>query len=250
MTVEAKIEKFLALLKSLHFEQSFNPYTNLDEDHDLPNAPAIRCRNLRTVLIAASRRPVDELWLALEPTRLGARRTGLAMTDEQALALCEDRWNVSLTKATATTTARERTARKVWEALQTRSERIFLWNVVPVHTYDQLDGSDRNHRRGERRGCLSQLKALFDIVRPRYCLAFGENVLPALGSLVATYVKHPARSGGEFDRILDQLHAAGLNEVPDLWSFGPSGVPRLPPQAARLTDLEGRSKNKKGVERS
>ena len=45
--------KFINELASLHFDNTFNPYTDTCPIHDKDNAVLIRCRNLRTVLESA-----------------------------------------------------------------------------------------------------------------------------------------------------------------------------------------------------
>lgn len=150
----------------MRFPDAFNPYSDVCQVHDVPTAPEIRRRNLQAILEAVGDRPVDELWLGLEPTWRGGRRTGLAITDDPRLALHASRWRAAgVTRATRSEGPYEQTAENVWKALAGVSERVFLWNAVPLHTHKPgLPLSDRRHTKTERNACLPLLGKLLDLL--------------------------------------------------------------------------------------
>jgi hypothetical protein len=75
MGTSAQVQALIEEATRLRFPDSFNPYADQCDEHDLPGAAALRRGNLAAILTAAAGQPVDELWLALEPTWKGGRRT-------------------------------------------------------------------------------------------------------------------------------------------------------------------------------
>ena len=58
-----RVESFIEALAAMGLKDVFNPYTDRCEIHDKPNAPALRRKNLRAFLKAASTRPIDSIWI-------------------------------------------------------------------------------------------------------------------------------------------------------------------------------------------
>lgn len=190
--------KAVAALAALRFDDVFNPYSDLCEAYDLPQAPSIRRANLLATFEAASA-GVDEVWLGLEPGHRGARRTGLAMTDERRLAAHGRRWNLKgIRRATRDGPETEQTAGIVWEALSQTRRKVLLWNVFPLHCHvADAPLSNRRHTRLEWLKCRDLLVGVVTMVNPRQIVAIGREAHSAVTSvgLKSLAVRHPARGG-------------------------------------------------------
>jgi hypothetical protein len=185
-------------LAAMEFGDVFNPYRDHCAHHDLPDAPIIRSRNLELTLVGAAGQ-VDEMWFALEPGHRGARRTGLAMTDDQRLSEHAEYWEIDgIQRATKSGPETEATAGTVWEALKKKGSSIFLWNAFPLHTHQSgIPLSNRRHTPAEREACATVTLAIFELVRPRRVFAIGREAQQALSALGidADYVRHPSYGG-------------------------------------------------------
>lgn len=184
-------------LADLSFENVFNPYRDVCPHHDLPDAPAIRRDNLLATFEAASS-GVDELWIALEPGHRGARRTGLAMTDDRRLATHGSLWKVAVRRATRDGPESEQTAGIVWDALLSRPGRVLLWNVFPLHCHKPGRAlSNRRHTRSERLACAELTADIVDMVSPRRIVAIGRDAQAAMAPSHPTRipVRHPSYGG-------------------------------------------------------
>jgi hypothetical protein len=188
----------VAMLASLHFDDVFNPYSDLCVAYDLPDAPSIRRANLLKTFEVASN-GVDEVWLGLEPGHRGARRTGLAMTDDRHLAAHARRWGLKgIRRATYGGPETEQTAGIVWEALALTKRRVLLWNVFPLHCHATgTPHSNRRHTHREWLGCRDLLMAIVAMTSPRRIIAIGREARDAVRSveLDCVAVRHPAYGG-------------------------------------------------------
>ena len=188
----------VAALARLRFPDTFNPYADRCPEHDLVDAPEIRRSNLLATFEAAVA-GVDAIWIALEPGHRGARRTGLAMTDDCHLAAHAQRWELAgIARATRSGPETEQTAGIVWGALATTRERVLLWNVFPLHCH--LPGrslSNRRHTRAERETCWDLTCAIIAMVDPGRIFAIGNDTHRAVSSLDrhCVRVRHPAYGG-------------------------------------------------------
>lgn len=193
------IKGILGRLVDLRSPNAFNPYAERCKIADLPDGAAIRLHNLELVLREAAQGGVDEVWVALEPTYKGARRTGLAMTDEQHLQAHGRMFGIEgLRLATRPPGPNEDTASVVWGALENINRRVFLWNTVPLHTHkpDQ-PFSLRRHNAAERRASAPILEAILDLLGPSRLVGVGYEASKALGNAGRPHdsVRHPARGG-------------------------------------------------------
>ena len=84
MNVRAKA--FTEALSRVHLDNVFNPYADVCELHDRPDAAARRRQNLELSLSRALELNVRTMWIARDLGYRGGRRTGLALTDEMHLA--------------------------------------------------------------------------------------------------------------------------------------------------------------------
>ena len=190
---------FIESLRALRFDNTFNPYVDVCPDHDMPDAPRVRCNNLRIVLDAALSQGVESVWIGRDLGYRGGRRTGLALTDEVHLPSHAGLYRAAdLARATRGPLAGERTAGVIWRVLNVVDRPVFLWNVVPLHPHD-VDNpfSNRRHIRAEREASLPLLACLLEALRPRRVFAIGRDAHDALRtmSIDATPVRHPSYGG-------------------------------------------------------
>ncbi|MBC7883134.1 MAG: uracil-DNA glycosylase [Anaerolineae bacterium] len=195
----SKAANFIHELSTLHFEATFNPYSEICPLHDLPNAPHIRRCNLALVLDAAIAKGVDSMWIARDLGFRGGRRTGLALTDDIHLADHAKLFNIPLlSSATKEPVMAERTATVIWNALKIINKPIFLWNIFPLHPY-QLGNpmSNRCHTRLEKNTCLPLLLWIIETLQPNRVIAIGKDAYSALNilSVKSVPVRHPSYGG-------------------------------------------------------
>ncbi|MGV1683747.1 uracil-DNA glycosylase [Sphingopyxis sp. NJF-3] len=185
-------------LAQLKFDNVFNPYADICEVYDGDGATSIRQANLRMTLEAASK-GTAELWLALEPGHRGARRTGLAMTDDRRLQMHADHWGIEgIQRATSSGPETEATAGIVWSAVTMKDGPIFLWNVFPLHSHRPGNAlSNRRHTRSERGACNDVTLAIFELLEPDRVFAIGKDAYLATEELgiEAVRVRHPSFGG-------------------------------------------------------
>lgn len=191
-------EDAVAQLSGLKLPHAFNPYADRCLEHDLDDAPAIRRANLLATFNRAAG-SVDEVWIALEPGHRGARRTGLAMTDDSHLEAHADLWGINgIARATKSGPGTEQTAGIVWEALAASGRKVLLWNVVPLHCHQPgRPLSNRRHTRDEREACWPLTCEILEMLSPGRIVAIGNDAHKAIGGIDADCVKvrHPARGG-------------------------------------------------------
>ena len=200
---------FVRALASTHIPDVFNPYSDICSVHDLPNAPAIRRKNLELILGAALDGGADTIWVAQDLGRRGGRRTGLALTDEASLGVNAARWGVEgVEKATHGPIVREATAGYAWRALANENARVFLWNVFPFHSHPpDAPLLNRGHTREEAVVAVPFMCWLLEALRPRAVVALGRLAEKALlkQGVDCNCVRHPGRGGGA--RFLEEVAA-------------------------------------------
>lgn len=187
----------LAALPAL--PDTFNPYRDSCPLFDLPDAATIRRDNLTALLHSAAALDEVDVWIGREPGYLGARRTGVALTDETHLPSYGALMNVSLRRATHTDARRrEPTARAIGTALASIARPVFLWNICPLHTHDR-DNPMSNSKHSPEAAAVSRpvLMAVLDLLRPRRVVALGETAHKELrrSGIAASEVTHPAAWG-------------------------------------------------------
>jgi uracil-DNA glycosylase len=193
------VDDFLDDLSGLKFPHAFNPYSDKCVVHDVDEAPDIRRRNLETILLAAMTVGIDSLWIGRDLGYRGGRRTGLPLTDEAHLSSHAAVFGcTSLARATKGPMVTERTATIIWRVLESVGRPVFLWNVFPLHPYEQGEPlSNRCHTRAERQACRSLLVWLLRTLNPRHLVAIGKDAQCALADLEipAVGVRHPSYGG-------------------------------------------------------
>jgi hypothetical protein len=204
---------FVNRLAAMHFSAAFNPYSELCADHDLPNAPAIRRRNLEIVLSKAIAEGVDSIWIARDLGYRGGRRTGLALTDDVKLDHHARMWRVEgLQRSTLGPPMPERTAAFIWHVLGALDRPVFLWNVFPLHPHQPNDPmSNRCHTRREREEVSPLLEWLVDVLKPKHLVAIGRDAQFALSAFncPTSAVRHPSY-GGQADFLRQSSEIYGF----------------------------------------
>lgn len=165
------------------------------------------------MLEQASHAPVDAIWIGRDLGYRGGRRTGLALTDDVHLQRHAQRWSIPIERPTKGSVVAERTAAVIWDVLSQIEDRIFLWNVFPLHPHEINDPfSNRMHNSREREAGLQLLKLLIDLLQPHRLVAIGNDaalaaVRVAPTDLPVVKVRHPSYGGQtEFLQKVAFLH--------------------------------------------
>jgi hypothetical protein len=203
---------FVEALRLLHFENTFNPYSNRCAVHDLEDAPRRRAQALRTMLEAASKSDVDALWIGRDLGYRGGRRTGLALTDDVHISDHGKRWGISVERPTKGQAIAERTAAIIWKILSDIDTPVFLWNVFPLHPHESNDPfSNRLHNNLERKAGEEFLNQLILLLRPHKLIAIGNDASITARRLAPiqkiVQVRHPSYGGqGQFIKQMRDLY--------------------------------------------
>lgn len=199
------VRDFVSTLKDLSFPNTFNPYAERCEQYDKPDAPEIRAKLIYDTLIAAVHKEIDAIWIGRDLGHRGGRRTGLAFTDDFHFSHHTKRWGIETERPTHGSIVREHTATAVWETLATIKERVFLWNVFPLHPYISGDSfTNRKHNADEREAGADLLRLLVSLLKPRRLVAIGTDS-SRLSNKVFTdidvcVVRHPSHGGTKLFR--------------------------------------------------
>ena len=204
-----KATDFVEALSELEFENTFNPYSNQCDVHDLHGAPHCRKQTLSSMLEAATQRKIDALWIGRDLGYRGGRRTGLAFTDDVHMQAHARRWNIVAGIPTRGKPVAERTAAVIWRVLLQVSEPVFLWNVFPLHPHEPGNPfSNRSHNSRERKAGEELLSQLIALLRPRRLVAIGNDAGQTVRRLCDRHrviqVRHPSHGGQT--RFLTQMN--------------------------------------------
>lgn len=188
-------------------DERFNPYRDRRDDLDVPNAPALRRKNLRHYVECFDAAP--PFFLLLEaPGPWGCRFSGVPVTSESQLT--DPAFPID---GTATSRKEEPiseySASIYWRVLQPYFPRFFVWNSLPLHPHDPDDPlSIRTPRRSEVREWHDLLRALLDALDPVRTAGVGRKGERALDEVGAhpTYVRHPSQGGAN-------KFEAGMNAI-------------------------------------
>ena len=206
-------EEFVGRLAELRFEDAFNPYTDVCPVCDLQDAPALRRAALITVVNRALEQGTDSLWVGFAPGHQGARRTGLAFTDDHVLQAHAERWSVELQRPTIDAMIKEPTTQAVWDVLPRIEEAVFLWNVFPLHPYKPGEPfSNRSPNAQEFAAGRDALRELIDALNPRRLVVVGKKaakeIKQAGGGREFVNVRHPGHGGKPaFIAAIEELYS-------------------------------------------
>lgn len=194
------VEKFVSEVAALSFSNTFNPYRDTCSIFDFPESAAIRRDLLTATLSAAAEFGVDCLWIGRDLGYRGGRRTGLALTDEAHIGAHLRRWGIAQQpRVVKGESQAERTASVVWRMLDQIPDRIYLWNVFPLHPHEPSDPmSNRSHSVSERQAGEAVLSALAQLLRPRSVVAIGRDAARSAArccNAQVVAVRHPSYGG-------------------------------------------------------
>ena len=112
---DINVKLFIDELSAVKLKDVFNPYSEICDTYDHDQSAIIRCNNIRHYFSTAAKIGVDGIWLGRDPGYLGARRTGIAFTDEEHLYLSPLLYpQLRFEKATKTASFVERLPQKLF----------------------------------------------------------------------------------------------------------------------------------------
>jgi uracil-DNA glycosylase len=211
------IEKFLRRLKKSPSGAVFNPWWQVDEENDIPQAPRIRREQLRAYLCDR----LGKARLVIIGEALGYRGghfSGIPMTSERLLlgrktGIAPERILLGITPQRTSKPQKcpdgfsEPTATIVWSTLlrlELSAAEFVLWNAFPWHSFDPRRGrlSNRTPTNSEQSAGIPVLKAFLDLFPCHEVVALGRIAAGQLKDLAvsARYVRHPASGGAKLFR--------------------------------------------------
>ena len=214
---------FVRSVAALSFENCFNPYSDRCPVYDLPDAPRLRSAVLFSVLSKAQSQELDAIWIGRDLGYRGGRRTGLALTDDIHIANLAERWGISIDRPTVGNATSERTAAVVWSMLDRIEEKVFLWNLFPLHPHEAGNPfSNRQHNAKERLAGQEILERLVQLLRPNRIVAIGNDAFKAIAGLKLEVpiipVRHPSYGGQhQFLAQISSLYGLTSNRQVDLF---------------------------------
>lgn len=200
MNKENKIGLFVDKISSIHKRNVFNPYSETCSLYDLDGASEIRKDILYKLILAASLKDVESLWIGRDLGHRGGRRTGLALTDETQISLVSKLWDIDIPRCTTGRPVSEVTASVVWDMLSRINKNIFLWNVFPFHPYcEKHPYTNRAHNAEERVIGEELLQDLVGIIKPKNIVAIGNDAYNSANkifmNLEVVKFRHPSYGG-------------------------------------------------------
>jgi len=178
------------------------------------------------MLEQAHRVDLDAIWVGRDLGYRGGRRTGLALTDDVHFVDHLQRWNLPPQELTRGQPVAERTATVVWRVLHRICVPVLLWNVFPLHPFNEGDDfSNRAHNAQERVAGVNILARIVEHTNPCQIVAIGTDAFSALSATLPhkqiRKVRHPSYGGqNEFLATMQSLYPeavpmlAGLDQVP------------------------------------
>lgn len=215
----------LNAIRLLEFENTFNPYFDRCPVYDADEAPELRRYYLAEMLERAAAAELDAIWVGRDLGYRGGRRTGLALTDDVHFAHHLTRWELEPKRLTCGEPVAERTAAVIWDILLRVNASVFLWNVFPLHPFDEGDPfSNRAHNARERKAGADILVKIVKYIKPRRIIAIGNDAFNVLSAAFTcdqvSKVRHPSYGGqNDFMATMETLYdGCMLESEPALFS--------------------------------
>lgn len=219
-------KKILDSIKSMEFKNTFNPYFDHCPVYDAVEAPELRRYYLTEMLERAAATELDAIWVGRDLGYRGGRRTGLALTDDVHFSHHLMRWDLEPKRPTCGEPVAERTAAAIWDILLRVDAPVFLWNVFPLHPFEEGNPfSNRAHNARERKAGADLLVKIVEYIKPRRIIAIGNDAFNVLSTAFAAdqvcKVRHPSYGGqGEFLATMKSEYDGCLIEPePNLFSI-------------------------------
>jgi uracil-DNA glycosylase len=208
-----ELDNFVRLLKKSPSGAVFNPWWQIDEEHDVgPHSRGIRRKHLAVYF----RERLGKARLAIVGEALGYRGghfSGIPMTSErmllgkQLVILAGIKPRRTSKPSICADGLSEPTATIVWGALLkigVLPDEFVLWNAFPWHSFDPLRGllSNRMPNKSEQAAGLPVLKAFLELFPCDQVVALGKIAAAQFEQLgVNTHrVRHPASGGAKLFR--------------------------------------------------
>lgn len=212
-------------IKQMEFKNTFNPYFDRCPVYDADEAPELRRYYLAEMLERAASTELDAIWVGRDLGYRGGRRTGLALTDDVHFSHHLGRWELEPKRPTYGEPVAERTAAAIWDILQRVNSPVFLWNVFPLHPFEEGSPfSNRAHNARERKAGADILVKIVDYIKPRRIIAIGNDAFNVLSAAFSNdqvcKVRHPSYGGqSEFLATMKNLYEGLLTDPePDLFT--------------------------------
>lgn len=208
---------FVRAMSEIRLPEVFNPYADTCAVYDRAGAPAIRRRNLRTLLVAAQELEIDTIWMGRDLGYRGGRRTGLALTDERHLpAMSQIYPGSQAASATNGPEVVERTATEIWAVLALLDKPPLLWNVFPFHPHERNEPfTNRKFTSRELREVDELNAVLVKWLGIRRIVSIGQDAASYAAKLgvEVTSVRHPSYGGvTEFREGISRLHGLDVRK--------------------------------------
>ena len=180
-------------------ENLFNPFKDVCPINDIPDAPKIRCDNLKTFLEAQLRNKPKYLWIAEAPGYNGSRRSGVFLVSEKHFEEVSKKIKSgSFSIATKTEPKIAVSVKVMWNLMKELPEFPLTFNALPFHPFKKDNIlSNRTPNKSEIQKNLHYLKTFIDWFKPEEIIAIGRKAESALQNLNIDfhYVRHPAQGG-------------------------------------------------------
>jgi uracil-DNA glycosylase len=198
-TVSSAADDFVAKLSEARLTNVFNPYRDICDIYDAPDASIGRKTNLSVALNAAIELNVRTIWVARDLGYRGGRRTGLALTDEAHIQEHSRLLGgVELHRTTRGPLVKERTSTIIWRMLMRINQPVFLWNAFPLHPHEADNPmTNRCHTSAERNVMSWALHDLIKLLRPDQVFTIGGDARKCLENMEIESVafRHPSYGG-------------------------------------------------------